>query len=353
MKIELYTPTIRRKEMDAVLTAMVDDKIGPVSAGTTQRGEQGERLFLLAKDVLGAEYSLALRSPAVALSLALDLLDLSDGDGVVLSTLSPCYYQRVLEEKRLVPVYCDAEAGSALLHADGIRWAMEHSPAPERVKALVMHHPLGFLADMEAIAAVGLPIIEDVSSACFSKLGEQNAGAFATVALLGMEENDMLTAGGGALLYATERRIAGVLKNRSDLPPEYKLPGMNAAMAAVQLKEAKKSLERRAEIAAVYTEAALRSRHKLLVRTNNLAYNNYAFPLVLETGFKDVAAYAKKKEIDGGLAFSETLIGKGMLDAAQYQESASLALRTVLFPLYPRLSSKEAERVAKMIQTLP
>jgi dTDP-4-amino-4,6-dideoxygalactose transaminase len=29
MKIEIYSPTIRRKEMDAVLTAMVEEKIGP------------------------------------------------------------------------------------------------------------------------------------------------------------------------------------------------------------------------------------------------------------------------------------------------------------------------------------
>ena len=42
MKIEVYSPTIRRKEMDAVLTAMVEDQIGP--------GERARLLLQTAKD---------------------------------------------------------------------------------------------------------------------------------------------------------------------------------------------------------------------------------------------------------------------------------------------------------------
>jgi dTDP-4-amino-4,6-dideoxygalactose transaminase len=345
VKIELYSPTIRRKEMDAVLTALVEEKIGP--------GEQQERLASVAKDALGFEYCIALRSPAVALFEALQMLGLEDGDGVVVSTLSPWYYKGALEALRLQPVYCDAEAGTAALHADGVRWAIEHATEPGRVKALVAYHALGLVPDMEALLAVGLPVIEDCSTAAYCAIGEKRAGSFGQLCVMGLEERDMLTGGGGALLYSADKRSASALRNRPELPPESRLPDMNAVMAVVQFREAKRNMERRAEIAAMYTQAALRTRHKLLVKTNDLVYNNYAFPLVLETGWKDTAAYARKKEIELDLAFSGTIVGRGLLDNAKYQESYSISLRTVLFPLYPRLSAKDVGRVAKLIQTLP
>jgi dTDP-4-amino-4,6-dideoxygalactose transaminase len=291
----------------------------------------------------------------VALSLALEALGLERGDGAALSTLSPYYYQKVLEERGIFPVYVDAEAGTALMHADGVKWALEHCENRDRVKALIVNETLGFMPDMEALCGCGLPVIEDCSASVFGAIGEKKAGSWGQVAFMGLEERDMLTAGGGALLFAAERRNASALRNTAGngLPPEYLLPGMNAAMAAVQFREAPKSQARRTEIAGLYTQASQRTRHKGFALTAEFTYNNYAFPLVLETGFKDVAAYAKKKEIDVALAFSNTLAGRGIVESAKYQESASLALRTVLFPLYPRLTSKEAERVTKLIQTLP
>jgi dTDP-4-amino-4,6-dideoxygalactose transaminase len=80
-------------------------------------------------------------------------------------------------------------------------------------------------------------------------------------------------------------------------------------------------------------------------------YNNYSFPLVLETGLKDVIAYARKKDIAVESAFENTLAGSGLCEHSPV--SNSLAMRTVSFPIYPRLRSHDAERVSKLIMTLP
>src|SRR5215510_1144958 len=105
MKIEIYSPTIRRKEMDAVLTAMVEDKIGP--------GDRARFLIQVAKENLSFDYALALRSPAVALHLALKALGLQPGEAVVVSALSPLYYFHVIKDLQLTPLYADVGAGSA------------------------------------------------------------------------------------------------------------------------------------------------------------------------------------------------------------------------------------------------
>jgi dTDP-4-amino-4,6-dideoxygalactose transaminase len=227
-----------------------------------------------------------------------------------------------------------------------------------------LHHTLGYLCDTPAILELGLPVIEDHSQSYGTIVGEDSvpeasAGIFT---ILGLEEKDMLTSGGGALLYSSSRRpsrhrdsaMQRDLENpgiHGDLPSEYGLPGMNAAMAVVQFREAEKNLLKRQEIADVYSQAALRTRHKRFV--HDIKYNNYAFPLVLEKGMKDVKAYARRKDIAVESAFENTLIGSGLVPIELCPEAYSLSLRTVLFPIYPRLSMIDAGRVAKLILTLP
>ncbi|GHV68472.1 aminotransferase [Spirochaetia bacterium] len=365
MKIEVYSPTIRRKEMDAVLTAMVEDRIGP--------GEQARLLIQIAKEKLRFDYCLALRSPAIALHLALKALNLADGQGVLVSALSPRYYAQVIEDLRLKPVYGDVLPGMAVMGRGSVDTALkalaEKEGSPE-VRAIVIHHTLGFLPDLAPLLELGIPVIEDCSQsygtpppgssdAALEEGSAQTAPAPAAdmpsgvFVILGLEERDMLTSGGGALLYAMNRRDASVLRTFAELPPEYCLPDMNAALTVVQFREAAKNLEKRKETAKAYAQASLRTRHKRFIQKDDREYNNYAFPLILETGVKDVMAYAKKKDIAVESAFEDTLIGRGLVPQGTCPESYSLSLRTVLFPLYPRLSSADALKVSKLIQTLP
>ncbi|MDR2784326.1 MAG: DegT/DnrJ/EryC1/StrS family aminotransferase [Treponema sp.] len=349
MKIEVYSPTIRRKEMDAVLTAMVQDRVGP--------GELARSLVQIAREHIQFDYCLALRSPAIALSFALRALNLEDGAGVLVSALSPRYYPRVLEELRLRPVYCDVSSGSAVMSAETVTAALERAGGDAVPRCIVVNHTLGFVPDAAAICALGLPVIEDCSQSYGTSVGEQRAGSFGALAILGLEERDMLTAGGGALLYAVNRRDAGALRALSPFP-EYSLPDLNAAMAIVQFRESARNLEKRKLIGEAYIQPALRTRHKVFVQgetaeKQGIEYNYYAFPLILETGMKDVKAYAKKKDIIVESAFDETIVGSGGIPPELCTEAYSLSLRTALFPLYPRLTGAETEKVSKLILTLP
>jgi dTDP-4-amino-4,6-dideoxygalactose transaminase len=352
MKIEVYSPTIRRKEMDAVLTAMVEDRVGP--------GEHTQFLIHTAKEILGFDYCLALRSPVFALHLALEALLPHNGDeggetpktagrrGVIISALSPLYYERVIRGLDLVPLYCDTAEDTPLMSPEKIEALLAAKPL-----CIVFHHALGYLPEGEFLAGLGIPVIEDCSQSTGTLMGEKKAGSFGTFTILGLEERDMITSGGGALLYSVSRRSASTLRSFGDLPPEYLLPDMNAAMAAVQFREEAKNLTKRRELARAYTQASLQTRHKRFREAEGLEYNNFAFSLILESGVKDVKAYAKKKEIIVEEAFEATLAGSGALPSPQCPCAYSLALRTVLFPLYPRLGSASASRVAKLIMTIP
>ena len=355
MKIGIYSPTIRRKEMSAVLTAMVENRIGP--------GEQTKILIQTAREKIKFDYCLAFRSPAIALNMALKSLGLERGQGVLISALSPLYYARVIEELGLSAVYCDVNPSLPCMNLETAKKALVSG---SDVRCVVLHHTLGYIPDVEDLAVLGLPVIGDCSQSYGTLAGADFAsdveGAFPqhipagiagnSFSILGLEERDMFTSGGGALLFSANRRDAAALRSLGDMPLEYGLPDMNAALAVVQFREAEKNLLKRREIARLYTQSALRTRHKMFVQ-QKAEYNNYAFPLVLESGVNDVKTYAKRKDIAVESAFENTLAGSGMVSREECPEAYSLSLRTVLFPLYPRLGMTNAGKVAKLIQTLP
>jgi dTDP-4-amino-4,6-dideoxygalactose transaminase len=329
--------------MDAVLTAMVEEKIGP--------GERSRLLIQTTKEQLRFDYALTLRSPVIAFHFALKALGAKPGQAVIISSLSPRYCVQALEALQLTPLFCDVSFDFPCMNAEGV----EKLIAGNDVCAVVAHHTLGFIPDTSAILEFGIPVIEDISQSYGSWFSadkekeEQNVPLKGKLFILGLEERDMLTSGGGALLFAMNRGDGSLLRNFSNLPGEFCLPDINAAMAVVQFREIYRNLQRRSEIARVYSQSSLRSRHKRFVPITE--YNNYSFPLVLETGFKDVAAYAKKKEIAVEYAFENTAAAFSLCKDCPVGNS--LALRTVVFPMYPSLRSAEVERVSKLIMTLP
>ncbi|MDR2597399.1 MAG: DegT/DnrJ/EryC1/StrS family aminotransferase [Treponema sp.] len=362
MKIEVYSPTIRRKEMDAVLTAMVEEKIGP--------GERNRLLIQTAKERLDFDFALALRSPAVALYAALKSLNVNPGQAVVISALSPVFYLQVINDLQLTPLFCDVTYDNPCMNRELIENTIAKKPENLEVCAVVLHHTLGFVPDAASVAELGIPVIEDISQSYgyWIKTDEKNEQENKSISpgedtkngsplihgvfcILGLEERDMLTSGGGALLFSMNRRDSAALRNFSGIADEYCLPDINAALAVVQFKEVQRNIEKRSEISRIYVQASLRTRHKRFIQIVKNTDNYYSFSLILETGLKDVIAYAKKKDILLENAFDKTIAGTGLCDNCPV--SNSLVLRTVLFPMYPRLRSQDVEHISRLIMTLP
>lgn len=343
MNINVFSPTIRRKEMDAVLSALVNDALGP--------GALNLKLLAVAREYINFDYAVSFRSPALALYYALKALDIPKKEGVLISALSPMYYIQVLKDISLTPIVADVDEHTGNLTKETISNALQNAAVP--VRCIINHHTLGYVPNTQELLELGIPVIEDISRSYGTNVGDQKVGALGTLALLGLEERDVLTAGGGAILYASHRREAAALRQFAELPIEYQIPDMNASMAVIQFKEHEKNFTRKKEIAHVFLQASLRTRHKRFIQLDIAEYNNYAFPLVLQSGVKEVIAYGHKKEVSVENAFTDTVIAK-MTEFQSFCPNAySLSLRTVLFPLYPRLSGKQIEKITKVLATLP
>lgn len=349
--IQTYSTTIRRKEMDAVLTCMVDEKIGP--------GELNTRLIQQVKESIKCDGAVALRSPAIALKYALLALDIERNSKIMISALAPSWQYQELINLSFEPVVLDVEETTGLVSAEIVQEAIK-----EGGRVLILHETAGILPDIEAILELGIPVIEDISQSFGSSIsqkdengaevGRTKAGLMGIYTIMGLEERDVVTAGGGAILMAPGRREWIVLKKFTDEAPETDLlPDINAALAWVQLKEFNKNEKSRKEIFGLYQHACMMGRHKMLVRDMEEGSTMSCFPLVLTSSVKDVKQYTAKKDIEIQLAYSKSVISLNEELAQKCIHAKSLFLRCVHFPLYPRLTHNEVAKIVKVLGSLP
>ncbi|HOZ72433.1 MAG TPA: DegT/DnrJ/EryC1/StrS family aminotransferase [Spirochaetales bacterium] len=341
MEILARSSYIRRKDMDSVLNCLVTDRLGP--------GVFADRFIKVAKERLGFEYAVAVRSPIVALRLSFECLGVGSGDRVGLSALSPSWAYKAVSSLGATPVWLDVDDSSASLSAKAYDRLGEAS-----VKALYLAEPWGIMPDPAPLAELGVPIVEDASYSIGAKAGEAKAGFLGTYGIISLEPASSITAGGGALLYSPGRREAQALRNASEgLPPEELMNDMNAALAASQLKDLERFIEKRRELADLYAQSLARAHRKPLAPTIECEPSNFGCVVVLDSGVKDVRAYARKKDVDTAMAFDDTCVAAGFVPDGACPIAASLANRSVAFPMNQRVGKSAAQKIAKVLATLP
>lgn len=355
--IQTFSSTIRRKEMDAVLTCMVDEKIGP--------GELNTRFIQTLKEQIGCDGAVAFRSPTIALSYALRALNLEKGSQIMVSALAPAWQYKAIEDLGYEVLVLDVCEETGLVTADIVRDGMVKGG-----RLLLLHETNGILPELDKIVELGVPLIEDISqsygavfkessisetSATDVKNNLRKAGSFGFFSIMGLEEFDTITGGGGAVLIAPLRKEWIVLKKYTDLALKTDiLPDINSALAWIQLKEFLRNEEARKKFFSVFQRSILSGKNKTFVREPDEGSTIWSFPVVLNGNYKDAKQYANKKDVEIRQAYSESVISiLSDEQSSNFKCAKSLYLRTVLFPLYPRLGSETATKIAKVLGTLP
>ena len=361
--IPVFSSTIRRKEMDAVLTCMVDEKLGP--------GELNEKLVQYVKESLGCDGAVAFRSPATALFYALKAIGLETSSGVMISALAPSWQYTVLQHLGFNPVVIDVDEENGLMSFGVLEQGVKNGG-----RAILFHETMGILPDFEKILSLNIPVIEDISQSfgaswqmsSLNSDGEnlsenetekksevKKAGTFGVYSIIGMEDHDTITSGGGAVLVAPSRRDWIVLKKLAEEAPETDiLTDMNSALGFIQLKEFARNEATRKTIFEIFQNALKSGKNRTFARATGENSTVWSFPVVLESSFKDVKQYSSKKEIEVRLAYEKSVISLFEDEKrSSFIHAKSLFLRTALFPLYPRLGSETTAKIAKVLGTLP
>jgi dTDP-4-amino-4,6-dideoxygalactose transaminase len=335
--IALYSSFIRRKEMDTVLGCLVTDSVGP--------GEYTARFTKAAREVFKVETAAAMRSPYLALAAGLRRLGMKAGSMVAISPLAPLYHKLALEDNGFEPLYYDYDPENLEFDFSGIKG--------KNCAAVVLYEPFGLLPDRTEVLSLELPLIEDMSQALGASRDGINAGTIGNLAIYGLEQGAVVTAGGGALLLAASRKDAPIVRELSEtMPREISLTDYNAALGLAQLKDLPESLERRSNLDASFRRELAKTRHKAITQKGEGQGGLSVFPILLDSGMRDVVVHAKKNGIEVAPAFEQSIVAmEGFPPICP--GAHTIALRCAIFPLHEKIGAQDARLIEKVLATLP
>ena len=328
--------------MDAVLQTMVDEKIGP-----GERKKEFLRVFSL---FLGKEDGIALRSYLDAISASLIACGVNEGDGVIISVLSPKIYLEAFRRLGVKAVIVDTDDYGLMSTED----AAKHL---DEAKAILYFEPVCQMpASYDNVRSLGLPLIVDVSESLGSKFEDESgaitrSGSGGDIVISSFEEDGVISTGGGAAAVSSNEEYIERLRKYSSLASPYTdLPDMNAALGIVQLSKIDTLLTRRFEIYRMYQQAQLKSDAVLFGSASPLfTANGFGFSVIVNTRPDDAIAFASKYSVSCRRTFTGSVGYRYQDKYDRFPHAIAPITRAISFPLYPFLSKPDLESVQRVI----
>jgi len=213
----------------------------------------------------GAKYGVACSSGTSAIHLALAALDIGPGAEVII----PCFTLVVSANMVIL-----TGAKPVLVDVDPRTWCIDPEKIKEKItprtKAIMVVHMYGHPCDMDPIKDLakryGLFVIEDAAEAHGAEYKGQQVGAIGDVGCFSLYGNKIITSGEGGLLTTNSVEIADrarLLRNQAFEEPRfvhrflgfnYRMTNIQAAIGLAQCEKLEEKVERKRQIARIYTE---------------------------------------------------------------------------------------------------
>lgn len=343
MAIRFFKPTLRRKDMDAVLQTMVDEKIGP--------GERRKDFLKALAARLGMKDGITQRSYPTALALALTAAGVGEGTKVIASVLSPEIYKVVVESLGASLILTDISPESGCMSEEQVSRAFEHGGS-----VILLHEPVCQLpVGLENLRSFSLPIIEDITQSFGSSNGVVVPGQLGDYVVCAFEEDCIVSTGGGAAVLAKDAgRIDAIKKLAAVRSPYDELPDMNAALGIIQLGALDGLLQRRNELYRMFLQSVMKTDHTVFGQKSvDFLSNGYVFPVVINSRIDDCLAFCKKMEVSVRRTFTKSVGARYGERFDLYPNAVGPINRALSFPLYPFLQQKDIEALMKVLSHLP
>lgn len=166
-------------------------------------GPYVERLESSIAERIGRTHVIAVSSGTTALELALAALGIGRGDEVIVPALTFAAPAAAVLTVGATPVLCDVSK---------VDWTIDpaaaHACLGPRTRAVIAVDTLGHPCDFEALAALGVPVIEDAAQAHGAMLGRQPAGSHGVLSVFSFHANKAITSGEGGCVATDDPDLA-------------------------------------------------------------------------------------------------------------------------------------------------
>jgi dTDP-4-amino-4,6-dideoxygalactose transaminase len=190
--------------------AITDAEIAAVAetlrSGWLTTGPRTAELEARMREYLEAKHVLAVSSCTAALHLSLVALGVGPGDEVITSSLTWPATANVIVHTGATPVFADVRDDTLNVDPERARELVS-----ERTKAIVPVDLYGQPADLDELAALGLPLVEDAAHAAESRYRGRKVGSISDLTCFSLYATKNIAAGEGGLIATNRDDLAEAL----------------------------------------------------------------------------------------------------------------------------------------------
>ena len=245
-RIWLSPPHMGRNELSFVQEAFDTNWIAPLGPNVDAFEKE---LSLLLNDYGVA----AVNSGTAALHLALNLLNVSQGDEVICQTFTFAASANPVVYLGATPVFVDSDPDTWNIDPELLEKAIQDRLSLGKIiKAIVVVNLYGMPAKMDAILAVAskyaIPVIEDAAESLGSSIDNIPCGTFGSLGVISFNGNKIITTSSGGVLIsknedfilsakhlATQAKDPGPFYQHSKIGYNYKMSNVLAGIGLGQL----------------------------------------------------------------------------------------------------------------------
>jgi dTDP-4-amino-4,6-dideoxygalactose transaminase len=336
MDIVSCKPTITRQDLEGVLDCLIHDEL--------VKGNSVKVFENALCELSGYRMCAAVSSHTAAYHCAFKALEITAEHEVIIPSFFPMAPLNALAITGGKAVLVDNADSSLVPDIAAIK-----AKITDKTKAIVFGHITGITNSADELKELGIPLIEDISH-YIGLEGVEKGVTNATISIASFTPFDLITTGNGAAVFTNSTRYISTFKEMrmsgEKLHCDYSITDFQAAMGIAQISRLQDFIRRRRELAKIYYDALRQTPHRAIYTFND-AFTYQSFPLIFDAPKDKVEKYWKKSGIEIYHPVEPPLHVITGENGPDFPNSDRFSKKVYSLPIYPTLSRKEIEKVAR------
>ncbi len=216
--------------------------------------------------LVGRKYGVSVSSGTAALEVAVQALNICEGDEVIMPTFTIISCAMAVTKRGGVPVFVDSDRNTWNMCVDDIE-----SKITNKTKAIMVVHIYGLPANMKTIMEIahryGLIVIEDAAEMHGQTYDGKACGSFGDISVFSFYPNKHITTGEGGMVLTDSEELAERCRSirnlcfkkdpryvHEEIGDNYRFTNLQAAIGLAQLERLGEFVEKKRRMGRIYTE---------------------------------------------------------------------------------------------------
>ena len=196
-------PTLDQSDFDGVLQV--------IKSGHLVQGEQTAGFEKDLSSLIGVKGGVAVSSGTAALHLSLISLGVGKGDEVILPGFVCTAPLNAIHYVGASPVIAEIDRLTFNIDVNDLKRRIT-----KKTKAIIVPHMFGLPADVEDIASLGIPVIEDCAHSLGSRYGDHYTGGIGALSIFSFYATKVIATGEGGMVLSNNEGLLEGIKDLRD-----------------------------------------------------------------------------------------------------------------------------------------